>query len=295
MINKIRKKIRQLISTSNNETKPASPALFIIKETMVLCQKILLATHRQDRVLSAMLRGEVALCPYYQAELAWLKDQIKPGDSVLDAGGNIGSVSIALSLAQPDANIYAFEPDPMNFSLFQMNLALNGCRNVSAFNLALGAEEGFIRFFRSPDNFGDHRTAKPKGVDLREVEFQQLSAPIQKVCAYSFLPKCFPGVEIDLAKIDTQGADFEILGSILPLLKTNSKIAIEFSPYHIDSNGTSREQVEQLLSGFSSLIKIRPNAETIYELEETNQNALMNFYDEQKDRYKTHFDLILFK
>ena len=295
MKNMIINKIRQLISKSSNEKKPANPALFIIKETVVLCQKILFATHRQDRVLSAMLREEIALCPYYQAELAWLKDQIKAGDSVLDAGGNIGSVSIALSLAQPDANIYAFEPDPMNFSLFQMNLALNGCRNVSAFNLALGAKEGFIQFFRSPDNFGDHRTAKPKGVDLREVEFKQLTTPIQKVCANSFLKNCFQGVEIDLAKIDTQGADFEILESILPLLKQKAKIAIEFSPYHIDSNGTSREQVERLLGGFSSLIKIRPSAQSIYELEETNQNALMNFYDEQKDRYKTHFDIILIK
>src|SRR4051812_46634153 len=93
-----------------------------IRAISLLGRPMQIATNRDDVVLSAMLRGEIPLCRFYQAELAWLKNELRPGDTVLEAGGNIGSVAIALALHQPSARIASFEPDPLNFGLFQVNL-----------------------------------------------------------------------------------------------------------------------------------------------------------------------------
>lgn len=268
---------------------------FAVTKTILLGQSLKLITHRQDQVLGAMLRGEMPLCPHYQAELAWLKKQIRPGDFVLDAGGNMGSVSIALSMTEPKAFISTFEPDPLNYGMLQMNLTINGCRNVSAFNLALGETEGLIDFYRSPYNFGDHRSSKPKGLDLRESEFDQLPTQVSKVNASQFLEQCYPGRRLDLVKIDTQGADFEILNSVFPLLKSDAKVVIEFSPYHIESNGTSRDQVFDLLERFRTVLKIQSIPPSSYELEEMNCNELRQFYNEQCIRYDTYYDLVLLK
>ena len=275
-------------------TIPPSIEPLVISDTILLGQPMKLLTHRQDKVLSAMLRGEMPLCLHYQAELAWLKEQIRPGDFVLDAGGNIGSVSIALALRQPQASIVAFEPDPLNFGLFQLNVVLNRCENVRAFNMALGKDEGLIEFYRSPDNFGDHRSFKPKGIDLRESEFRLLPSAVLKTRASTFLARSFPRTDLDLVKIDTQGADFEILGDILPLLKSTAKVAIEYSPYHLHANGTKCDQVVELLEAFRTLYIIQPDAGS-YILEPTDIQILKQFYADQHARYKIHYDLVLIK
>ena len=294
MIRKIYRWLKKTMLKAFKVKIPPNTEPLVVSDTVLLGQPMKLLTHRQDKVLSAMLRGEQTLCPHYQAELAWLKEQIRLGDFVLDAGGNIGSVSIALALSQPQATIVAFEPDPLNFGLFQANLVLNHCENVRAFNMALGKDEGLIEFYRSPDNFGDHRSSKPKGIDLRESEFRSLPSPVLKTRASSFLTRSFPGKELDLVKIDTQGADFEILSDILPLLKSTAKVAIEYSPYHLDANGTKCDQVVELLKAFRALYIIQPDAGS-YLLEPTDIQTLKHFYAIQHERYKTHYDLVLCK
>lgn len=287
--------IKRIMLGQPHNYEAASMEPLAISKTRLLGEEIRLVTHRQDQVLGAMLRGEIALCPHYQAELAWLKEQIGPDDFVLDAGANIGSISVALSLAQRSASICAFEPDPMNFGLLQTNLVLNGCRNVSAFNLALGNENGLINFFRSPDNFGDHRSSKPKGLSLRESEFEQVLTPVSKVRGSSFIGECFPERMFDLVKIDTQGADFEILADILPLLKTTAKVAIEFSPYHLETNGTSREVVLGVLQEFQTILKIKPASDSPYVLEQIDGDVLGRFYEAGRERYQSYLDLILLR
>lgn len=293
------KKVMDMLSTlSISHSFSRSPKLFgplDIREITLLGRLMKVATNRHDQVLSAMLRGDRSLCPHFQAELAWLKDQIRPGDKIIDAGANIGSVAIALALKQSDAHIMSFEPDPMNYGLLQINLLLNSCDNVFAFNLALGDSAGLIHLFRSPYNFGDHRTSKPKGLDLHEPEFNELPYRVSQVSGSEFIKQVFTGWRINLVKIDTQGADFTILNDLMSLLASDAKVGIEFSPYHLDTHGTSFEQVAAVLKQFKEISRIVPNNQTLYELLPINIDELRNFFDAQKGRYRTHFDLALFR
>lgn len=296
MIARIQNKLRRMLAPANEPAAPVqSPTHPIeIRDVNVLGRTMKLATTRADIVLGAMLRGEEPLCRFYQAELAWLKDQLRPGDTVLEAGGNIGSVAIALALHQPSAQIASFEPDPTNFGLFQVNLALNKCENIRAFNLALGDHEGMVQLYRSPGNFGDHRTTKPKGLDLDEDRFQALPNPVQLVEGSRFLDRFLPGWRPNMAKIDTQGADFEILGDLMPIFAPGAKIGIEFSPYHLDTHGTTFAQIAKILEGFEKIYRIEPSPTAPYELIPVTIDELRVFFDAEKARYQRYFDLALY-
>jgi FkbM family methyltransferase len=49
----------------------------------------------------------------------------KPGDAVIDIGGNIGIISIYLAKKYPFLKIYSFEPVKYNFDNFLRNIKLN--------------------------------------------------------------------------------------------------------------------------------------------------------------------------
>jgi FkbM family methyltransferase len=72
------------------------------------------------------------------AERAFLRRVLRPGDTFIDVGANLGLYSIIASrLVGPKGFVCAFEPDPVVYSRLRFNLHNNGCSNVKAFQLAL--------------------------------------------------------------------------------------------------------------------------------------------------------------
>jgi hypothetical protein len=94
----------------------------------------------------------------------------------------------------------------------------------------------------------------------------------------------------ELIKIDTQGSDFKILESCLPLIKPSSTILIEYSPFHLYLNGTSKEQIERILDRFK-IIKILHHPNTV---ESTNKNKILDDFDNLKNnKVQYYYELIL--
>jgi FkbM family methyltransferase len=257
--------------------------------------ELTLVTHQQDQVHGSMFRGEFPLCPSYLAELEVLQSAIKPDYQVIDAGANIGSVAIVLAKTEPSATIYCFEPDEVNFALLNMNIALNGIHNIKPFNYALGKKQELIDLYLSKTNFGDHRSVKTSKNALNENSFDISANKVLKVNPYQFLKETLSLTEpgfIDLIKIDTQGADLEILEACIPLLKKDALVAIEYSPYHLDINGTTKEDIATILSCFSAIQKINPLGDQP-RLSNIDISALFTFYDQQYQHYHTEYDLLL--
>ncbi len=257
-----------------------------------------LATHLQDKVHGSIFRGERALDGRHLAELDILQKAIKPGHLVIDAGANIGSVSITLAKVQPEAVIYCFEPDSVNFCLLNINILLNGVKNIRAFNYALGKKQEYIHMYLSNNNYGDHRSIKCNKNDLGENLFRLSDTKALKVNPYDFF-KEYLGLKddskvIDLIKIDTQGADFEILEACIPLLKDDSTVTIEYSPYHLEANGTTKEAVESTLKNFSGIKIIHPLGHRP-SLGDLNVQSVLDFYDAQYQHCHTYFDMVLMK
>ncbi len=71
--------------------------------------------------------------------------QLLPGESViLDIGANIGITTSALAREYPHADVYAFEPMPVNNRVLAKLIAYEQLQNVRLFPIALGDTNGMV-------------------------------------------------------------------------------------------------------------------------------------------------------
>jgi FkbM family methyltransferase len=124
---------------------------------------------------------------------------------ILDIGANIGAAARHFLRRYPQAEILCFEPVPENFALLQRNL--DGYANAQCFNFGLGARSEQIPIYHSdnPSNFGgfSRYVAGSNTAQTTEVRIRAVS---------EFLAE-HPLEQIDLVKIDTEGAEYEILSA----------------------------------------------------------------------------------
>jgi len=83
---------------------------------------------------------------------------ITPGDLVIDAGANIGYMTVLMALvAGPKGRVHAFEPHPELFQILKTNVGnaarLHGIANVELHQAALGDRPGTATL-SMPDGFG---------------------------------------------------------------------------------------------------------------------------------------------
>ena len=167
-------------------------------------------------------------------------ERLQAGDVFIDVGANIGYYSVLASqLVAATGRIYSFEPDPNNFALLEKNVALNNLKNIECFNVALSDRDGEGELFLNSHNFGDHQIYDDgSGRDSFAIALRNGS---QLLAAEK---------NIRLIKIDTQGAEFQVLSGLLALLKQQTgplSLIIEFWPYGLKKSGASATQVLDLL------------------------------------------------
>jgi FkbM family methyltransferase len=278
------------------QTVSGIPEPFAVNRVALNGVSLRLVTHRDDTVIGAWIRGEAPICPYFRAELEVLQGALKPNAKVLDAGANIGSYAVTLAIMEPTAEIFCFEPDPLNFALLNMNIRINRIENIHTFNGALGKDDGFITFYRSPFNFGDHRSSKPeRDAGMKEEEFAELPVRVPVYNPAGMLKRCLGDKcpsHLDLVKIDTQGADFAILDACAPLIGEQSFVTVEYSPYHLATHGTTRDDVERVLARFSRIERIAP-VDQSPRRSKIDASEMLDFFDATCQGYEGHYDVAM--
>jgi FkbM family methyltransferase len=95
---------------------------------------------------------------YGPIEWALLRQLIRPGMIVIEAGANMGTHSVDMARACAPGTFYAFEPQPRLFQILCGNLALNNIANARAYPEGLGEAEGEIGIgypdYDNEGNFG---------------------------------------------------------------------------------------------------------------------------------------------
>jgi len=127
-----------------------------------------------------------------------VKKEIKKGNVVLDIGAHIGYYTLIFAkLVGEEGKVFAFEPDPTNFSLLKKNVEINGYKNVELVQKAVSNKNGKIKLYLSEENSGDHRIYNSHdGRKFIEVEAIRLDDYF----------KNYNGA-IDFIKMDIQGAE----------------------------------------------------------------------------------------
>ena len=112
---------------------------------------------------------------YFEGEVAVMRRLVKPGDTVVSAGGNIGVHLIPLSkMVGESGMVYTSEPQEfIRENLLEPNLAMNGCRNVIVNPSALGEDFGTAHLpridYAAPNNFGGMEIREQGQVEVRVI------------------------------------------------------------------------------------------------------------------------------
>lgn len=123
---------------------------------------------------------------------------------LLDIGGHIGSASLYFAHRFPECRIFAFEPAPDNFELLVKNTA--PYPNIRAFNFGLGGSSGSVALTGSA---GAHDTG---GRTI--VPDSGLGGPLSSIVQIRSAAETLAELgiaEVDYIKIDTEGAEHDIL------------------------------------------------------------------------------------
>ncbi len=124
--------------------------------------------------------------------------------TILDIGANTGIVSLTFKRKYSGARIIAFEPLQENFALLEYNL--RSLDNVLAVPIGLGRETGEMEYYTSddPTNLGGGTFyPNPSQMDRACGKLQILS-PVDAMRKFDIR-------DVDLIKIDTEGAEHDIL------------------------------------------------------------------------------------
>jgi FkbM family methyltransferase len=175
-------------------------AAFSSGETRVVVNGIPMWVDTSDRVIATRLLGGGTWEP---EETAAFLAHVREGMCVFDVGANIGYYTLlAARAAGASGRIYAFEPEPRNYSLLARNVAENGFSNVRLFDAAVSNRAGSATLHLDDANFGAHsfeagsiRTSSGRSV---EVEALALDGFLEEARDFS------AGV---LVKVDVQGAE----------------------------------------------------------------------------------------
>ncbi len=128
---------------------------------------------------------------------------------IIDCGANIGVSLLYIKTRVPNARVTCFEPNPAAREILQKNIQGNSWEStVTVYPFAMGSSEGNVDFYveeNTPTGGGGSLTtylsSKKRTLKSFEVPIRMLSSYITK--------------KIDFLKIDTEGAELDILTNLV--------------------------------------------------------------------------------
>lgn len=172
------------------------------------------------------------------------------GYHFIDIGANIGIHSMTAAKANPDIEIFSFEPESNNFTNFLQNIGLNQFDNIRPFKMGLGNFKG--------NTFMNINEGWNKGKHSLKVNFQEndkkITIPVNQLDSFK---EYVTGNKL-LLKIDVEGFEKEVLEGAKAVVSQveNGVIIIELVT-EINSLDTCHEIVNLLNSyGFDQIYKI---------------------------------------
>jgi FkbM family methyltransferase len=166
------------------------------------------------------------------------------GDIVFDIGAHCGVSSYEFSRrVGPDGQVFALEPDPINFALLQRNIQRHSLTNVTALQLALSDSNGTASF-NAEGTIGSglvHVFDRPTTGTCIEVE----TVTLEELCSRCGIPT--------FCKIDIEGAEIEVLRQAGSLL-SRTPMHLVLDTHHFVRGRQTTAETEHLLqqAGYGS-------------------------------------------
>lgn len=124
---------------------------------------------------------------------------VKPGDTVIDVGANVGALTVAMAkLVGPNGRVIAFEPQPETAALLERNAAQNGLDCVEIHRCAAGAKR---REIIAMPNLAEVGHKNYGGVALGKGERSATTETIDDLKLY----------HVSFIKVDVEGMERQVI------------------------------------------------------------------------------------
>jgi FkbM family methyltransferase len=155
------------------------------------------------------------------------------GRAFLDIGANIGTSSIAALRTGAFSGVVAFEPEPDNYRLLCVNLALNGFEHQArALPVAVSRTSGPAMLTLHTRNSGGHQVATgagPAGLGDDAPHGEQI--PVEAVSLDALVERGMLDAEaVGLVWLDVQGHEGHVLRGARSLTSAGTPVVLEFYP-----------------------------------------------------------------
>lgn len=176
---------------------------------------------------------------YERATSEVFLDLIKPGDTVLDLGANVGYFSLlCATLTGPTGRVLAFEPIPSVRANLMKNIALNQLQNIEVVPKAVLEAASNVTIFEGPDGHKGTSSLRPLSGSAKQLT-------IQSVALDSFAKELG---RVKCIKIDVEGAEMRaLMGMEVLVQRDHPAFVIEFTDAYLKSFGHSTQLMSDWL------------------------------------------------
>lgn len=180
-------------------------------------------------------------------QIKFFLERVKPGDFVLDIGGHVGQYAVFFgSLVGESGRVISFEPDPKARETLLANLELNGLANrVDVEALALFDQEGTHTFFSKGADSMSSLARSGLGENALSPDVSEYTVATMRLDDY------LEGKNLghpQWVKLDTEGAEVNILKGATAVLESDATIVCELHPYVWEEFGTSFDELMNLIT-----------------------------------------------
>lgn len=225
---------------------------------------ILNSLKRRIRNFAASASEPASYAEVERAEQIFYLEYLREGMTVFDVGANVGELTLLFSRFTADGGaVHAFEPSRAAFERLEAVCRAANRQTVVLNNLALSDKNGFVRLHVYEDNYLSFnsqaaRPLKDYGLNLEPVGIEEIAATtVDDYCGEK-------GIEqIDLLKIDTEGAELQVMKGARRMLKSGRVkcLTFEFGQTTFDM-GNRPEEIEDFLwemnYGVRNIVKGNP-------------------------------------
>jgi FkbM family methyltransferase len=176
--------------------------------------------------------------------------EIRPGDTVVDVGANVGVFTLWAASRSPGVAVIALEPSPTVCRYLQDNVSRNAAGNVTVYQAACGARTGKATLY--VQGYETNNSLYPRDVWGSDYApgYEVDVVTLDDVFALSGVTRC------DLLKMNCEGGEYDALfGCTADALGRVQRVAME---YHIGRQERTPDEIADLLRHAGFTVELRP-------------------------------------
>lgn len=200
----------------------------LLPKTVRLPEGTLILNEQDPAVSGALAFG---VFEAYESDL--FRSAVKPGDTVVDIGANIGYYTvIAAGIVGSTGKVISFEPAPENHAVLMKTIGANTFTHIRPEKKAIADREGVLSLNLYESNKGKHSLVK----DASDAKGFSSTVDVETLTLDSYTAK--NGIDrVDIIKMDIEGAESLALAGMPNALKQARAVFMEYTPAFIKKAG----------------------------------------------------------